>query len=71
MVHATMREHNVCTITGSPGTGKTSKLPIEFLGALMHCSQESHGIAVLMNRKEAQYTVYDHICDKAPFLQDW
>ena len=52
----------VCIIGGLPGVGKTKRMPIGLLGALLEYeSSEHHGIAVIMEQKEAQNALYEHI----------
>ena len=56
-----------CTIHGEPGSGKTTHAPFRLLAALQEESpQSTHGIAVVMELKEAQNAVYEHI-----YYGDW
>ena len=52
----------VCKISGRPGVGKTKRMPAGLLGALMtYESLDHHGIVVIMEQKEAQNALFEHI----------
>ena len=49
----------VFRIGGAPGAGKSTRAPIELLGSLMESKpHEQHGVAVVMDLKEAQNTLF-------------
>ena len=51
----------VCTVSGEPGAGKSRDVPSSLLGTLMERQpHRQHGIAMIMELKEAQNALYDH-----------
>ena len=62
----------VCHINGAPGAGKSTRAPIELFGSLMErYPQKQHGVAVIMDLKEAQNTLFGHLQKDAPDSQEW
>ncbi len=62
----------VCRIDGAPGAGKSTRAPIELLGSLMEIyPQSQHGVAVIMDLKEAQNTLFGHLQKQFPNSQEW
>ena len=59
----------VITIGGHPGAGKTKKMPVSLLATLLHDDQGAqHGVAVIMDQKEAQNALYDHLRTESEVL---
>ena len=62
----------VFRIDGATGAGKSTRAPIELLGSLMEAQpQHDHGVAVIMDLKEAQNTLFDYLQKQIPNAQDW
>jgi hypothetical protein len=70
------KDCSIITIGGDPGTGKSTRAPVALLRSLLQVEpKKQHGIVVLMNLKEAQHGVLQHIKkedpDMAPFVTIW
>ena len=62
----------VCEISGEPGVGKSSGVPVELLGLLMEIHQQTdHGIVAVMDLKEAQNTLFEHLNANVRHAQNW
>ena len=62
----------VCVVTGDPGAGKTRDVPFQILGAVLNENKEKPvGIAVVLDFKDAQNALYNHIITKHNHLSPW
>ena len=66
-----MRSCPICMVTGEPGTGKTKDMPIALLGSLLARCPQPQGIAVIMETKETQNALLDHVCREQPDIAKW
>ena len=59
-------------VDAEPGAGKSTKVPTELFAALMNSHpREAHGMAIIMDLKDAQNALFDHIRTEQPLIAPW
>ena len=61
----------ICMVTGEPGAGKTKDMLIALLGSLLARSAHPQDIAIIMETKETQNALLDHIRREHRDIADW
>lgn len=62
----------VCTISGDPGAGKSRDVPPSILGTLLsYDSDQQVGIPVMLELKDAQHSLYEHMTKEHPLISPW
>ena len=64
-----LQKYPVCTVSGGPGAGKSRDVPPSLLGTLMERdANRDYGVAIILELKEAQKSLHDHIKKEHPHI---